>query len=62
MESKVGNDIRERVVDHWKETGQILPGLAALGKGKVQEVIDGIDEKKEGELVDTLRARRLRCS
>lgn len=62
MESKVGNDICVRVVEHWSETGQILPGLAALDRGKVQEVIDGIDERKESELVDTLKGRRLRCS
>jgi hypothetical protein len=61
MAQTMKNDICEQVVDHWKETGQILPGLAALDRGKVQEVIDGINVG-ETELIDALKGRRLRCS
>jgi len=54
------NNICERVLEHWKNTGKILPELSDFKRAEIEEVIDGINDKEE-DLISALWEFRLCC-
>jgi len=57
MADIICNDVCERAIQHFHETGEVLPEVLALRRELLKEVIDGVPESEVG-LLKALRLQK----
>jgi len=47
-QTKVGNDLPDRVIVHWNRRGEILPEVLGMRQDLLEELVDGIHVDHQG--------------